>query len=252
MKARSRKDLRNGAYSVFIYQSQKEHSAILAEYLEYLGFKVTTADDYDCMAKIDVTPSHVYILDHYPNGLKSYAGLDPLLKLRDVNSEAGIIMLSSRKDIDSKLRAFKEGADDYVVAPCNFDELAYRIKSLGVRTGMPTMPNKSQYQLGIYLFSPRGNVIEGGNVGLTFLTPHESLALELMAYNIGELVTYKELHLYLFGSDDNSHLRYMASIMTKLRKYMSEDWRIRILNTEGNGYTLFIEDADINNDASLL
>ena len=67
-------------------------------------------------------------------GLPDIDGHRVLEAIRAVKPELPAIMLTARDDVESKVRALDGGADDYVVKPFSFAELAARIRA-AVRRG---------------------------------------------------------------------------------------------------------------------
>ncbi len=62
------------------------------------------------------------------NFIKGISGIEALKKIRKKNRTIPIIMLSAKDYIEDIVTCLNNGADDYMVKPCDFDELDARIK----------------------------------------------------------------------------------------------------------------------------
>ncbi len=66
-------------------------------------------------------------------GLPDGSGLDVARTLRAEGSSIPILMLTARDAIDDRVRGLDAGADDYLVKPFAYEELAARLRALGRR-----------------------------------------------------------------------------------------------------------------------
>jgi DNA-binding response OmpR family regulator len=66
-------------------------------------------------------------------GLPDISGLDVARKLRHGGRELSILMLTARDTINDRVSGLDAGADDYLVKPFAYEELAARLRALGRR-----------------------------------------------------------------------------------------------------------------------
>ena len=57
-------------------------------------------------------------------------GLEACRRIREVSPCIGIVIVSVREALDDKVRAFEAGADDYIMKPFRFRELAARLSAV--------------------------------------------------------------------------------------------------------------------------
>jgi DNA-binding response OmpR family regulator len=62
-------------------------------------------------------------------GLPDIDGFEVLRRLRARGDKMPVILLTARGDVDDRVKGFRLGADDYLVKPFAFDELAARIEA---------------------------------------------------------------------------------------------------------------------------
>lgn len=92
------------------------------------GHEVITAtrgDDGVLLASDDAV--EVVLLDI---GLPEVGGHEVLSRIRAKRPALPVLMLTARDDLDNKLRALDQGADDYLTKPFAFEELLARIRAL--------------------------------------------------------------------------------------------------------------------------
>ena len=75
-------------------------------------------------------------------------------------------------------------------------------------------------------------------VSIIPLFHRESEILRLLCRNKGEVVDNKDVLLQLWGDDSYFNTRSLHVFITKLRRKLSRDPRIRIINVRGIGYKL--------------
>ena len=127
--------------NILVIEDDNHISAFLKQGFEEMGFNVSciadgkqgyqlaTQDDFDLV-----------ILDLM---LPTWDGMDVLRRLRGEGYQVPIIILSARHLVEEKVQGLQSGADDYLVKPFAFAELAARCQTL-LRRQMPT---NSQNQL---------------------------------------------------------------------------------------------------------
>src|SRR4051794_30845645 len=68
-------------------------------------------------------------------GLPDISGLEVARKIRATGSEVAILMLTARDTVGDRVAGLDAGADDYLVKPFAYEELAARLRALGRRGG---------------------------------------------------------------------------------------------------------------------
>jgi two-component system OmpR family response regulator len=71
-------------------------------------------------------------------GLPDISGLEVARRLRAGGSRIGILMLTARDTLNDRVTGLDAGADDYLVKPFAYEELAARLRALG-RRASPTV-----------------------------------------------------------------------------------------------------------------
>lgn len=165
-------------------------------------------------------------------------GLTLAKEIRRTKPEIPIIFLTAKNQKEDIIEGFKSGADDYVTKPFSMEELLYRIEAILRRTNSITENKRKEfYIIGGYAFDPLKQLLIYGKQPIK-LTTKESELLELLSRHSNEILE-RNFALKTIWIDDNYfNARSMDVYITRLRKYLSKDPAIKILNVHGRGYKL--------------
>jgi len=99
----------------------------IGEDLEGNGYQVTRADSGEkAVAMLESTDFALVITDLIMGRID---GIQVLKKAKEINSETQVIILTGFGDIDSAVEALRSKADDYLLKPCESQEMLFRIKN---------------------------------------------------------------------------------------------------------------------------
>src|SRR5512141_2162055 len=73
-------------------------------------------------------------------GLPDISGLEVARRIRARGSEVAILMLTARDTVGDRVTGLDAGADDYLVKPFAYEELAARLRALGRRGAATRRP----------------------------------------------------------------------------------------------------------------
>ena len=103
-------------------------------------------------------------------------------------------------------------------------------------------PEQNEYTIGDYRFTPSSQTLEYLPKSETVNLSHrEAEILRRLCRACGEVVPMQNLLLDLWGDDDFFNARSFQVFITRLRRALSKDSRIRIVNVRGTGYKLISE-----------
>jgi two-component system OmpR family response regulator len=165
-------------------------------------------------------------------------GITLAREIRDLNPEMPLIFLTARNQQEDILEGFRSGADDYITKPFSMEELIYRIEA-NLRRTSGTAPAKKEdfYSIGQYYFDPLKQILSYKEHPLK-LTTKESELLELLCRN-ENMILERNYALKTIWIDDNYfNARSMDVYISRLRKYLSKDPSVKIVNVHGRGYKL--------------
>ena len=105
---------------------------VLTEYFETQGYAVSTAaDGPEAAAAFTRERPDVVLLDIRMPGMD---GLQVLKRLREVDAEVAVIMVTANEDVELARETLAVGAFDYVAKPFDFEHLARAVSAAVVRS----------------------------------------------------------------------------------------------------------------------
>jgi DNA-binding response OmpR family regulator len=113
---------------ILIIEDEKSLRDSIKQYLEYQGFVCETADNFG--SGRDKVSEFTYDCIVVDIGLPDGNGLDIVSFIKEMESKAGIIIISARNALDDKLQGLELGSDDYLTKPFHLSELNARINAI--------------------------------------------------------------------------------------------------------------------------
>jgi DNA-binding response OmpR family regulator len=114
--------------SLLLVEDDERVRRFLVRGLETEGYSVAVAcDGPQGFARARAEPFEVVILDVM---LPGYSGNDLCQRLRTAGVDAPVLMLTALDAVEDKVEGLRNGADDYLTKPFDFDELLARIEAL--------------------------------------------------------------------------------------------------------------------------
>lgn len=167
--------------------------------------------------------------------LPGVPGLEILRRLRDEGHGTPIILLTALGSVEERVAGLQAGADDYVVKPFAFAELAARLDAVIRRAGTRPSPTLEINNLRLDLTSRRVEC-DGKSVDLT---PTEFSLLELLLRHAGQVVTRKMLCEHLWESDWEGVTNVIEVHITRLRGKLERAGEPDLIRTvRGRGYAI--------------
>ncbi len=164
--------------------------------------------------------------------------------IRKIDQQVPILFLTAKSMTEDKIKGFKLGADDYLTKPFSFDELDLRIKAI-MKRAKPAEDESSNdrdvFELGQFTFDYKNLSLDHADEKRT-LTKKEAELLRMLCLHRDQVLTREMALTVVWGSDDYFLGRSMDVFITKLRKYLKLDERIKIMNVHGVGFKLIVDE----------
>lgn len=113
---------------ILIVEDEKEIAQSIKSYFTSNGIHCETAGNYTiALSKIESYDYDCVLLDlMLPDG----DGFDILRELKRKNKTEGVIVISAKENLETRLEGFNLGADDYLTKPFHLAELLVRMQAL--------------------------------------------------------------------------------------------------------------------------
>ncbi|MBN2354480.1 sigma-54-dependent Fis family transcriptional regulator [candidate division KSB1 bacterium] len=117
----------NQTVSILIVDDEESVRHSLYNWFREDGYVVGVAKDaYDALEQMEKTKWDILLLDIRMPGMD---GLELQRRIRQVNTDVIIIIMTAYASVDTAVQSLKEGAYDYVVKPFNPDNLSHLIRN---------------------------------------------------------------------------------------------------------------------------
>ena len=208
----------------------------LARQLEAEGYRVDqAADGADGLFQAREYPVDLAIVDL---GLPKVDGITIVQTLRAEGRTLPILVLTARGSWQDKVRGLEAGADDYLVKPFEYPELAARVKALLRRS---TKAASDVLTFGALAIDLSAQVARLDGVDLA-LTTFEYRMLEYLARERTRVVGKKELSDYLYPHDEDRDSNVLEVLIGRLRRKLDPDGTLQPIETlRGRGYRFALE-----------
>lgn len=161
-------------------------------------------------------------------------------EIRLTDKKIPILFLTAKSMKEDKLKGFDVGADDYLTKPFAMEELIARIQAIFRRVGDASIIKEERMAIGSLQFDSNKSILYT-NSGEKKLTTKENALLSLLVKNINDVLDRQATLRAIWGDDNYFNGRSMDVYIAKLRKLLSEDPSIEIMNIHGIGFKLIIK-----------
>ncbi len=208
---------------------------ILKEYLEMKDFSVTwKKNGVEGLQALTQATFDLCVLDVM---MPEMDGFTMAQEARQLGHSIPLLFLTAKSLKVDVLKGFSLGADDYIIKPVEEEELVARIHAILKRSNHTSQQETSLFSIGDYQFDSSNQKLSYQEED-KYLTERESQVLKLLCLNKGNLLSRQYVLQAIWGKSDYFNRRSMDVFISKLRKYLSKDERIQIMNVHGSGFIL--------------
>ena len=225
---------------ILLVEDDQNFGDVLRSYLEMHDYDITLATDGEAGYK--AFHQGKYDLCIFDVMMPKKDGFTLAADIRETDKTTPIVFLTAKSMKDDVINGFRLGADDYITKPFSSEELLYRIQAILKRSQPSDNRNEDQKEfiIGKFHFDYPTRILTGGSNNEK-LSPKEAQLLRLFCLYMNEVLPRSIALTQIWGEDNYFTARSMDVFVTKLRKYLSEDENIEIVNIHGNGFQLLIK-----------
>lgn len=170
-------------------------------------------------------------------------------EIHKISPETPIIFLTAKTLKEDVLEGFKIGADDYITKPFSMEELTFRIEAVLRRVAGSKNRNKNIYHIGRFEFDKLKQTLlytdDAGTPVVQKLTTKEGDLLALFCLHGNEVVQRDYALRTIWVEDNYFNARSMDVYISKLRKLLSPDPEVEIINIHSKGYKLVTPNEEL-------
>lgn len=218
---------------ILLAEDEMALGTIIKESLETRGFEVLFCTNGEqALNTYRTEKPELLVLDVM---MPKKDGFTLVKEIRAENEKIPVIFLTSKSRTEDVVEGFGLGGNDYLKKPFSMEELIVRIHALLDRKRK--RESSEEVSIGKYRFNLSKQKLVFGEQELT-LTHREAQLLFRLSENRNAVTDRSLILTQLWGNDDFFNARSMDVFITKLRKKLSEDETVEILNIRGYGYKL--------------
>lgn len=209
---------------------------IVKESLETRDFVVFHASDGNQALKIyQEKLLDVLVLDVM---MPKKDGVTLAREIRQIDQDIPIIFLTAKSQTADVVEGFEVGGNDYLKKPFSMEELIVRVRNL-LKRNQQAQESKV-INLGKYTFDFPKQTLTYEGKDKVLLTHREAHLLFHLCQNKNAVLDRSLILKKLWGDDDFFNARSMDVFITKLRRKLSKDESIHIVNVRGYGFKLIV------------
>jgi len=221
---------------LLIIEDDKEVSSFVTKGFQQAGH--TVDQSFDGREGLLLASTETYdaiVLDRMLPGID---GLAVLRSLRSNDNHTPVLLLSAIGEVDDRVEGLQAGADDYLVKPFAFSELAARIEALLRRSSTTDRHEATELAVAdLEMDLLRREVHRGGEK--IDLQPREFQLLEYLMRHAGQIVTRTMLLEAVWGYHFDPQTNVIDVHVSRLRSKIDKDFPKALLHTiRGVGYRL--------------
>ena len=225
---------------ILLVEDDNNFGSILRDYLTLHSYETTLAKNG--IEGLEKFRKHNYDLCILDVMMPFKDGFSLASDIRSINDEVPLIFLTAKSLKEDVIKGFKIGADDYLIKPFDSEILLFKIKSIFKRkiSLKKVSDIKVDYIFSSFRYNSKFRELQFKNDKPITLSPKEGKLLTLLLDNINDLTTREEALVKIWNDDNYFTSRSMDVYVTKIRKYLSKDPKIKIENIHGKGFKFSI------------
>lgn len=218
---------------IILAEDELALAQIIKESLETRSFQVTHCKDgEETSVEFLKNKPDILVLDVM---MPKKDGFTLAKEIRKIDKTIPIIFLTAKSQTQDVVDGFNFGGNDYLKKPFSMEELIVRIHALLGRISNDS--KEENLSIGSYTFNLTKQILSHSQTVIS-LTHREASLLHLLIENRNEILDRSIVLKKIWGDDDFFNGRSMDVFITKLRKKLSLDPNIQIINIRNQGYKL--------------
>ncbi len=228
---------------ILLVEDDENFGSVLKAYLEVNGYQVARVTDGGlAFNRFEKEYFDLVLLDVM---LPHEGGFSIAEKIRATEKGTPFIFITAKSLHEDIIKGYKTGADDYIIKPFDSEVLLMKIKAVINRSDHTGQRNAtSVFNFGDFQFNFRTRQLSHSqDKKPVTLSPKEAALLRLLLEYRGEVMLKNRALNQIWGEVSYFTTRSMDVYITKLRKHLRADPRMKIITLHGAGYRLVKENA---------
>jgi two-component system, OmpR family, response regulator len=222
---------------ILIVDSDFKSGQILKKFL--LANNLDVYLEKDGIKGIKKLKSEIFDLCILETNIPSKNGLSIASEIRKHDETIPLFFLTANRSKSTILKAYSAGADDYFKKPFDKDIFLIKIKNI-LKDAYSFNNETSEFYFSRFYFNANAKLLTFNATETVKLSPKESYLLKLLLLHSNDFVSRSDALRLIWKKEDYFTSKSMDVFIGKLRKYLSIDKNIMIVNVRNSGYRLLI------------
>lgn len=223
-------------HKILVIEDEQRVAQLIKTGLCELGFDAAVAYDGDMGLRLFKSGGFSLVVSDVI--LPGMNGFELCREIRKLNPDVPVLMLTALGSTDDKLDGFDAGADDYMVKPFDFRELAARINILLKRRTISggQVEISSEVRYADLLIDKKTSKVSRGGTDIK-LSLKEYKLLLYMAENADRIITRDEISEKVWDTHFDTGTNFIDVYINYLRKKVDRDFDVKLIHTRtGMGF----------------
>ena len=222
---------------ILVAEDERALNRILVKQFTKLGYSVDSCFDGESVFDfIQGADYDAIVLDVM---MPKKDGFTVLKEMRQMKNSTPVIFLTAKTEISDRVFGLDLGANDYLIKPFSFEELAARVRMI-TRDSKDNSTNI--FTVGDLTVDVKSREVKRGSVKID-LSAREYSILEALIRNAGTVMTREKIENSVWNYDYEGGTNVIDVYIRYLRKKIDDGFETKLIHTvRGAGYILKAEE----------
>ena len=167
-------------------------------------------------------------------------GYQVAMEIRITDSVTPVLFLTNSMDESSAIKGYRFGANDYIRKGISIDEFAEKINRYFIRHPVINTPNRLNITSTTCIDFTNNTIITSGHAEKIYV--NDCKLLRLLVHNKNGQLHRDFVEKNIWGENANGK-DYLSKAITKLRKILEKDEKIKLHTKRNDSITLVVNDS---------
>ena len=218
---------------ILVAEDEKALNRILVKQFTKLGYSVDSC--FDGESVFDYLSGATYDAIVLDVMMPKKDGFSVLTQMRQQNINTPVIFLTAKTEISDRVHGLDLGANDYLIKPFSFEELAARVRMI---TRDSAGNSTNIFSVGDLTVDIKSREVKRAGKRID-LSAREYSILEVLIRNAGTVMSREKIESSVWNYDYEGGTNVIDVYIRYLRKKIDDDFNTKLIHTvRGVGYVL--------------
>lgn len=224
---------------LLLVEDEKNFALVLKDYLSMNGYEVRLcANGEEGLAAFREERFDLCVIDIM---MPKKDGFSLTQEIKTLRKNIPLIFLTARSQKEDIVKAYRLGAEDYIIKPFDSEVLLLKLQVILNRREYELTSELKEFEIGNIRFNSQLRTLLFPNKSEQKLSPKESELLRLLCVHKNEVLPREKALKQIWKDNTYFTGRSMDVYLVKLRKYLSADSNVEINSVHGNGFCLTVK-----------